>query len=182
MEDRVTEEVSEQEIAHREAAYKVENYHTVEFVAIPPDFDIMSYLSLREQAGIFKHKNVNTKHLKVIAEGVKSSPVFAMMNNTRISPVTCMYFIKVLKELGLVLKSIHNPLRESLDRFMEEVDEHKHDYVYVGGQSVKRINFTIVNIFPMMNKDIIDEAMTIAQKLQEYQTELDEKLKTIKAI
>ena len=37
----------------------VENYMTIEFVAIPPDFEILAYLSLREQAGIFKTEFVN---------------------------------------------------------------------------------------------------------------------------
>ena len=39
--------------------------------------------------------------------------------------------------------------------------------------------FTIINIFPMMNDDVISEAMSIAAKLQEYQVEVDEKIEAL---
>lgn len=174
-------EMSESDQHHSRASYRVDNYHTVEIVAVPPDFDIVNYLSIREQAGIFKQKHVNTKHIQIIAEGVRSSPVFAMMNNTHISPVTCMFFIKIMKELGLILKSIHNPLRKDLDVYMKRVDENPSSYLYVAGQEIKRINFTIINIFPMMSQEVLDEAVDSAKNLQVYQKEVNEKLKTLTA-
>lgn len=168
------------EIEHSRAGMRIDNYHCVEFVAVPPDFDIFNYLSMREQAGIFEAKNINLKQLQAICEGVKYSPVFSILNNTRLQPVTCMFFIKVVKELGLVLKTIHNPLRQRIDNYIQYFDEESsYDYVHVSGQEVKRLNITIVNIFNMLSDDVISEAMGIAKKLQEYQLEVDEKLNSI---
>ena len=154
---------------------RVKNYVTLEFVAIPPDFDIMNYLSLREQAGVFKTKKVNLKHLQVIAEGVKASPVFAMLNNIRIEPATCLYFLKVINELDLVLKTLYNPMRDHIDQFLEQFDDSSGS-VYIRGQRAETVNFIIVNMFPMMNDDVINEAMQIATKLQAYQVEVDDKI------
>jgi len=157
---------------------RVKNYMTIEFVAIPPDFDIMNYLSLREQAGVFKSKKVNLKHLQIIAEGVKASPVFAMLNNIRIDPATCLYFLKVLHELDLVLKTIYNPMRDQIDHYLQCFDDRDHG-IYIRGQLAETVNFVIINMFPMMNEDVINEAMQIATKLQEYQTEVDEKIESM---
>ena len=157
---------------------RVKNYVTIEFVAIPPDFDILNYLSLREQAGVFKHQRVNKKHLEIIAEGVKSSPVFAMLNNIRIDPTSCLYFLKVIHELGLVLKSLYNPMREQIDHYLEQMDE-REGRVYIRGQMAETVNFVIINIFPMMNDEVINESINIAGQLQKYQTEVEETLNSI---
>jgi len=154
---------------------RVKNYITLEFVAIPPDFDIMNYLSLREQAGIFKSKKVNLKQLQVIAEGVKASPVFAMLNNIRIDPATCLYFLKVIHELDLVLKTLYNPMRDQIDHYLECFDE-RDGGTYIRGQMAETVNFVIVNMFPMMNDDVINESMEIATKLQQYQVEVDKEI------
>lgn len=160
----------------------VENYMTLEFVAIPPDFDIMNHLSLREQGGIFESTHVNLKHLNIIADGVKSSPVFAMLNNIRIHPATCLYFLKVIHELELVLKTLYNPMRDHIDRFIAHFDNYASS-PYIKGQRVgTTINFVIVNMFPMMNDDVINESMEIAMKLQSYQTGMDEKIKSMNNI
>ena len=166
----------------------IENYMTIEFVAIPPDFDIVSYLSMREQAGIFESKKINVEHLKIIAEGVKSSPVFMMLNNIRIDPITCLYFLKIINELGLVLKSLYNPMRENIDQYIkqfilrETVEPYTTHKTFIKGQQVQTINFAIVNIFPMMNEDVINESMQIAAELQKYQTDLEEKIESINDI
>lgn len=160
----------------------VKNYMTIEFVAIPPDFDIVNYLSMREQAGIFKSEKINIAHLKVIAEGVKSSPVFMMLNNIRIDPITCLYFLKIINELGLVLKTLYNPMRDDIDRFIDRFTSHPDSRIYIRGQQAETVNFAIVNIFPMMNEDVINESMQIAAELQKYQTEVEEKIESINDI
>ncbi len=136
---------------------RVQNYMIIEFVAIPPDFDIANHLSLREQAGIFDMKKINTNHLSIIADGVKASPVFSMLNNIRIAPVTCLYFLKVIHELHLVLKTLYNPLREQMDYYLKTLNEGKTS-IYIKGQVAERMNFTIINIFPMMNENTINDS------------------------
>lgn len=159
---------------------RIENYFSIEFVAIPPDFDIVNFLSLREQAGIFKFKKVDLGQVKKIAMGVQHSPVFAVMNNTALSPSSCMYFLSIVNELGLVLKSIHNPMRKAASDYMDFIEHYEEGRgAYIRGQEVDRLNFIIVNMFPMMAGDVIDESMTIAQNLQKYQAEVEENMKSI---
>jgi len=166
----------------RELNIKVENYFSIEFVAIPPDFNLESYLSMREQVGITEFKDVDIGSVKKIAMAVTHSPVFAVMNNALLSVSSCMYFLHIINELGLVLKTIPNPMRMSGSDYKYFIKNHeqrgKHD-IYIRGQEVNHLNFIIVNLFPMMEGDVITEAMTIAQNLQKYQAEVDEKLKSI---
>ena len=164
----------------RENEY-VDNYSTVEVVAIPPDFDIMQYLTMREGAGIFEQKAVDLKQLKIISDAVRCSPIFCIQNNIRISPVACMFFIKIVNELGLILKSVNNPLRINIEQCMNDFDKLiDREIVYVRGQYVKRVNYTIINIFPLMNDETINEAMEIAKNLQEVQNKFDKKLESLK--
>lgn len=173
---RMTEEEYQLEDMNR----VVENYSVVEFVAIPPHFDIMNYLSMREGAGIFDSKNVDLKQLKIMAQSIALSPVFNVRNNLRISAVTCLYLIKILKELGVVLKSIPNPLREGIEHFIENIDNYGDDNLYIKGQTAKRVNFTIVNIFPLMSDGVIQEGIQIGQTLEKYEEEISDKLSSIK--
>lgn len=155
----------------------VENYNTVEVVAVPPDFDIKQYLSMRESAGIFKHKGIDLKNLSIIADAVKSTPVFCLQNNIRINPVTCMFFIKIVNELGLVLKSVNNPLRENIEIHMDHMTEYESgEALIIRGQAAKTVNFTILNIYPLMNDDVIVEAMEIAKRMENQQRAFEESL------
>ena len=167
----------------REVNIKVLDYFVVEFVAIPPDFDILNYLTLREQAGIFKETDdTNITHIKNIIESIKYSSVFAMLNNANISPSSCMYVLHVLNELGLVLRSIHNPIRkDGYKQFIKtnETCTKEDRWIYVNGQEIKRVNFVIVNIFNLMSEDVINESMSIAQNLQNYQKHIDEENKNL---
>jgi len=168
---------------HEERTALVADYFTVEFVAIPPDFDISNYLSLREQIGIFgDFKNVNLDQVRKIADGAKYSPVFSILNNAYLNIESCLYFLYVINELGLVVKSIPNPIRKSaLDykNFLKFYSKSDGDYVYINGQVTKRINIVIINIFHLMSQAVIGEAMEIAAKMQEYQLEVDSNLKKV---
>lgn len=168
---------------YRELSTRIDNYFTVEFVAIPPDFDISNYLSLREQVGIFgDSKNVNLNQVRKIADGVKHSPVFSILNNALLSIESCLYFLYVINELGLVVKSIPNPVRKSASDYKDfltwynQADGH---YMHINGQDVKRINIVIINIFPLLTQNVIEESMNIATKMQEYQQEVDSNLKRV---
>ena len=169
--------------AFRELNTIVETTYTaVEFVAVAPDFDVTNYLSLREGAGIFKFNKVNLYHVIKIADAVKHSPVFATMNNALLSASSCMYFLSIVNELGLILKSIHNPMRmdgSKYTEFIKQYEKTNESYIYIRGQEIKHLNFIIINLFSMMNQNVINEAFETAQSLQQYQTEVDEKINSI---
>ena len=159
---------------HRELNTLVKNYVMAEFVAVPPDFDCVSHLSMREQVGIFKVKDVKLDQVKIISEAVASSPVFSTLNNALLNPKSCFFFLQLMGELNLVIKGIDNPLRRSREQYIEFAQRWENDHrTYVRGQEVQRISFLIVNIVPLLNQSIIDEAWEAIIEMQKYQQEVD---------
>lgn len=79
-----------------------ENYHTV-IVAIPNDFDIEKYLSLREHAGLFDNKLIKKSDLIFLANAVKDSVIFKFFSGGAIPHYTVTYFIEILRELGVII-------------------------------------------------------------------------------
>lgn len=163
----------------------VENYFMVEFVAVPPDFEIGHYLTLREHTGIFDCDRVTLTNIKKIVEAIRYSPVVSLLNNALLNERVGLYLLSVLDDLGLILKTIPNPLRKDgvnhkdlLKRYNE--NSGKVDYIRptnIRHQEAKRINIIIVNIFQMMSQNVIDEAMQIAKDIQVNQEKANKKLK-----
>lgn len=77
------------------------NYHTI-IVAIPNDFDIERYLSLREQAGLFDNKLIQKADLLFLSNTMKFSTIFKFFSG-KIPHCTITYFIEILKELGVII-------------------------------------------------------------------------------
>jgi hypothetical protein len=167
---------------HRELNLRVDNYLVTEVVAVPPDFDIKNYLSMREQVGMFKADKVDQKQLEIISMGVTCSSIFSSMNNALINPYSVGYFLYILDEIGLIIKSHHNSIRKSYSgKSYLEFCTHWQDenYNYVRGQEVKRLSFVIVNIVQLLQKDIIKEAKKALAEVVKYQTESKEKMEEI---
>jgi len=80
------------------------NYHTI-IVAIPTDFNIEKYLSLREHAGLFNNNLIQKSDLLFLSRAVKDSVIFKFFSN-QIPCCTITYFIEILHELGVVMDSI----------------------------------------------------------------------------
>jgi len=177
--EALTPQLSERERRISQANRRVENYSTVEIVAVPPDFDIHQYLTMRESAGIFKHKSVDLKNLSIISDSVKCSSIFCIQNNIRINPVTCMFYLKILDELNLIVRSVYNPIREDIERYMRMIDEEDGEYLSIKDQVTKTINFTIINVYQMMEDDTMNEVMEIARRLQDSQKMFEESLNKI---
>ncbi len=159
---------------HRELNTHVKNYVMAEFVAVPPDFDFKSHLTMREQVGMFKIKDVNLTQVKIISDAVASSPVFNTLNNALLDPASCFFFLQLMGELNLVLKKIDNPLRRNQEQYKAFAKRWKQDHRnYVAGQDVERISFLIINIVPLLDQTIIDEAWESLTELEKYQTEIN---------
>ena len=161
---------------HRELNTVVENYVMAEFVAIPPDFDIKSHLSMREQVGIFEVKNMDVEKAIVFSNAIRGSAVFNTMNNALINPNICFFVLQLFQELGLILKTIDNPMRRSMNK--EEYKEWSKRwetgrYNYVRGQEVLRISFLIVNVVHMLNDTVYEEAVKAMEKTQKLQKEIN---------
>jgi len=159
---------------HRELNTRLKNYVMAEFVAVPPDFDYRSHLTMREQIGIFNIKDVNLSQVDIISSAVANSAVFSTLNNALLEPKSCFFFLQLLSELNLILKKIDNPVRRNQDQY-EAIAKRWNDgrYTYVRGQEVERISFLIVNIVPLMGQNIIDEALGALNELKKYQDEIN---------
>jgi len=159
---------------HRELNTHIKNYVMAEFVAVPPDFDFKSHLTMREQVGMFKIKDVNLTQVKIISDAVASSPVFSTLNNATLNPTSCFFFLQLMGELNLVLKKIDNPLRRGQEQYKEFAKRWERDQgAYVRGQDVERISFLIINIVPLLDQTIIDEAWESLNELKKYQDEIN---------
>jgi len=159
---------------YRELNTRIKNYIMAEFVAVPPDFDLKSHLSMREQVGIFDIKDVDLKQVELISSSVTCSPVFCSLNNAILHPRSCFFFLQLLDELNLILKKIDNPVRrgrQEYKSFAEKWEQDRHNYVH--GQEVFRISLIIINVVQFMNQEIIDEAWKAMESLQQYQKEVD---------
>ena len=159
---------------HRELNTHVKNYVMAEFVAVPPDFDFKSHLTMREQVGMFKIKDVNLSQVKIISDAVANSPVFSTLNNALLHPTSCFFFLQLMTELNLVLKGIDNPLRRSQEQYKGFAKRWEKDHrTYVRGQDIERISFLIINIVPLLDQTIINEAWESLRELKKYQNEIN---------
>ena len=83
--------------------YRLE-YHTI-VVAIPNDFDIEKYLSLKEHAGMFGNRLIKKRDLVFLSNAVRDSIIFRLFSN-KIPYETVAYFIKILKDLGVIIDMV----------------------------------------------------------------------------
>jgi len=161
---------------HRELNTRVENYVMAEFVAVPPDFDIKSHLSMREHVGIFEVKDMDIEQASIISTSISCSSVFNTMNNALMNPNICFFVLQLFQDLGLVVKSIDNPVRRSMDakaykKFSLEWEQGSHNYFR--GQTVLRISFLIVNVVHLLNEEVYKEAADAMEKVHQFQTEIN---------
>ena len=157
----------------RDLNTRVEDYLMVEVVAVPPNFEITNHLKMREAAGIFENDKVNLKQLAIISEGVKASPIFCALNNPIIEPETCMYFLHIMSELGLIIKSIDNPIkrnREEYSVFLKKWNSER--YNYVRGQDILRLNFIVINLVPIYQQHVMDEAVEAVNQVLKHTADI----------
>jgi len=154
----------------------VDNYVMAEFVAIPQDFDLQSHLHMREQIGIYQVKNMNITQANIFIEGIKNAPVFCSMNNALINPNICFFVLQLFQELGLILKTVDNPMRRDMDKdvFMSWAKYwNSGDRNDIRGQQVKRISFLIINVVQLFQEEVYEEALTAMNRVQKYQAEIN---------
>jgi len=146
------------------------SFTVLEFVAIPVNFDISSFLSLREQVGISKYDGIDLEQVKFFAETVKHSPVLGLFNTNQIGPL--LYLLSIFEELNLIVTSIHNPIRKRYQQYENFIENN----LRLSPKERYNVNIILINIFPLMGDKIIEESLKIAENLQQYQTELNKSL------
>lgn len=154
---------------HRHLNLTVKEYFMIEVVAVPSDFEITNHLKMREAAGIFDHEKVNLRQLVTISMAVRATPIFSALNNPLLNPYACMYFLDIMQELDLIINSVDNPIkrnREEYKVFLKRWEEGEH--VYVRGQDVLRMNFIIINLVPLYQQNVMDEAVEAVNSILEH--------------
>jgi hypothetical protein len=142
-----------------------ETYCAVELVAIPPNFDIKSHLTMREQAGIFEYTNVSIKHLEGISMGVQNTPVFTLLNNPNVALQSMIYFLYILDQLGFIIRGIgsgfHMAMHGNYEQLLRSY-ERARGTVYIQNHRADTINFAIINMIQILNNETIEKAIKIA--------------------
>ena len=154
----------------------INNYVMAEFVAVSPDFDLASHLSMREHVGIYEVKNMNLTQANVFVDGIKHSAVFNTMNNMLINPNICFFVLQLFQELGLILKTIDNPMRRSMnkDEYMSWAKRWESGrYNTIRGQEVQRVSFLIVNVVHLLQDEVYKEAVIAMEDVTKFQQEVD---------
>lgn len=153
-----------------------DNIFFTEHVVVPPEFNIDILLSFREKAGIFKNKYIDLKQMKALASAISYTPIFSSLNNRNISFSTCVYFLHILKECGLVMTTIQNPTRENL--ILSEVYENNGltSLYEINNESGKttdvRISMIIINLYQLFNNELVEECIDKVNSFIDYQNQL----------
>lgn len=161
---------------YRELSIEVKNYIMAEFVAVPPDFDLKSHLSMREQVGIFEVKDIDINQANIFIDSIKSSPIFSTLNNALIHPRICFFILNLFNELNLVLKTVDNPLRRYMDKhiYRDIAKTWENGRLnHIRGQDVQRVSFLVVNVVHLFNENIYKEALTAMESIHQFQKEID---------
>ena len=167
-------------VDYRQANLLVNDYFIIEVVSVPPEFDISNHLKMREAAGIFEHENVDLKQLTIISEVVRCSAIFSALNNPVINPHTCMYFLHIMEELKLIIKSIDNPIKRNREEYMTFLKKWKQDsHTYVRGQDVLRLNFVIINLVPLYQQQVMDEAVEAVNSILKHTADVKQMKETL---
>lgn len=156
-----------------------DNYLICEFVVVPHDFEIESLLTLREQAGIFPFPQIDLAHLRIISASVKYSPVYNMLNNSeKINYRTCLYFLHILYEAGLILETMDSPVRRLFGSYKRMIDnscssdseDQEERPIYIDfGTRVRNLNFSIINMFNLLNEEMISKSVQKVNEFIDYQ-------------
>jgi len=147
------------------------NFTILEVVAIPANFDISSFLSLREQHGMSRYDGLDLEQVKFLAESAKNSPILALFDN-KLRSGSVLYLLSILEELNLVVKSIHNPIRKTYQQYENFLDYN----LRMAPEDRYSLNIILINIFLFVGDEIIKESLEIAMNLQKYQVELNKSL------
>ena len=148
----------------------------VEFVAIPPDLDIHNFMSVPESVGRFRDPRVKKEHIFLIAESIKNSPVFTLVNALESVLVSCISFLNILQEIGITVKTVSNIKRSNMNyrEFLES--EHFSNDVDDQDRIVPGVVVVVVNLFPLISDNLMEDALESIIKLEEFQEEIKQSI------
>ena len=124
----------------------------IECVALPPDLDLNTFLSIPESVGRFKDKRMNKKQILTIGQSIQASPVFTLTFAKPSVFVSCITFLKILQELDLTVKGISNTKASNINYndFLSSLDPLCRD-----DDLLSEVVVVVINLFPLISDNII---------------------------
>ena len=149
----------------------------VEFIAIPPDLDINNFLSFPESVGRFKSRYVKKDLISLIAESIQTSPIYTISNASVSVIYSCLTFLNILQELELTVSTASN-VKEPNTRYKDFLES---GFFSERSPDETTTNFVIVivNLFPLMSENLIEDALKSLIKLEEFQEEVRQTIKAV---
>jgi len=153
------------------------NVHRVhiEFVAIPNYFDIHSYLSIREVTGQFMNQDITLESVTLIAQAVKEGPVFTLSSPTGTYCASALFFIEILKQIGLTMKAFSNfmPVQvKSYESILKNSTFKNED-----GKPVMDMTIIFINLFKLVETNVLAPIIEQITNAEDYAADLNETIK-----
>ncbi len=145
----------------------------IECVALPPELDLNTFLSIPESVGRFPDSRMNKKQIFLIGTSIQSSPIFTLTNAKPSVFISCITFLKILQELDLTVQGISNVKSSNIkyDDFISSLDPLTKD-----DELFSEIVVVVINLFPLISENIMEGALGSILKLEEFQTEVQESI------
>jgi hypothetical protein len=148
----------------------------IECIALPPDLDLNTFLSIPESVGRFTDKRMDKNQILTIGQSIQASPVFTLTFAKPSVFVSCITFLKILQELDLTVKGISNTKSSNIsyNDFLSMLDPLSRD-----DDLLTEIIIVVINLFPLISDNIMENALKSLVNLEEFQREIQESIKMV---
>ncbi len=144
----------------------------IEFVAIPNYFDIHSYLSIREVTGQFMSQDITLASVTLIAEAVKEGPVFTLSSPTGTYCASALFFIEILKQIGLTMKAFSNFLPTEVKSYESILKNNT--FKNQDGKPVMNMTIIFINLYKLVETNILAPIIEQITTAEDYAAELND--------
>jgi len=151
----------------------------IEFVAIPSYFDIHSYLSIREITGQFMSQDITLESVTLIAEAVKAGPVFTLSSPSGTYCASALFFIEILKQIGLTMKAFSNFLPTDIKSY-ESILKNS-TFKNAAGKPIMDMTIIFMNLYKLVETNILGPVIEQVVKAEEYSEEMKETINIYKS-
>jgi len=163
---------------HRRRGHNNHSVH-IEFVAIPSYFDIKSYLSIREVTGQFMNQEITLESVCLIAEAVKEGPVFTLSSPTGSYAASALFFIEILKQVGLTVKAFSNFM--PIDVKTYEPILRNSTFTNADKKPVMDMTIIFINTYKLVEDGILGPVIEAITNAEDYAGELDDAVQIYKS-
>lgn len=148
------------------------NIHPVhiEFVAVPPHFDIKIHLSIREVIGQFMNHDITLKSVELIAESIRESPTFTLSSPTGTYAASAIMVIEIIKQIGLQVRNISNFMPTDAKSSYESILANR-NFTNEEGKPVMDMTFVFINLYKFAKEATLNQVLKSIASEEEYYKE-----------